>query len=160
MKGTFKVPHFIWKRNFSLRMQGYSASVTGTRWIMSYNTEATGTWLKDKQLQDHLTTGIRKHSNQAFLVFFIQPPMWASADIYKSVPVPLSRGTGSQFKKFKRNFFDFFLFLWYSTLFYLPPRRFYCIGMLDRTQNVNLLREHLFVITLTIVAALLHPPGA
>jgi hypothetical protein len=122
---------------------------------MSYNTEATDPWLKDKQLQDHLTTGIRKHSSQAFLVFFIQPPMGAPADIYKSVPVPLSRVTGSQFKKLKGNFFDFFLYLRYSTLIHLPPRRFNCIGMLGS----NLLREHLFVITLTIVAALLHPPG-
>ena len=64
---------------------------------MSYNTVASGTWLKDKQLHvilnkttyaPQIAPGIRKHSSQAFLVFFIQTPTGASANIYKSVPVP------------------------------------------------------------------------
>jgi hypothetical protein len=61
-------------------MQGYSTSVTDGHWIMSFNTEATGTgtWLKDKQLHvilnkttyaPQIAPGIRKHSSQAFPVF-------------------------------------------------------------------------------------------
>jgi hypothetical protein len=104
---------------------------------MSYNTEAAGTWLKDKQLQDHLTTGICKHSSQAFLVFFIQPPIGASADIYKSVPVPLSRGI-----------FLIFSFIYdIQHCFICRPTDSTVLGCWDRTQNVNLLRERLFVIS-------------
>jgi hypothetical protein len=60
-------------------MQVYPTSVTNGHWIMSFNTEATGTWLKDEQLHvilnkttyaPQIAPGIRKHSSQAFPVFF------------------------------------------------------------------------------------------
>jgi hypothetical protein len=86
--------------------------------MMSFNTVATGTWLKEQlhvilnktTYAPQIKTGIRKHSSQAFLEFFIQPPKGASANVDKSVPVPLSRATDrfGSYQNVKRGFFDFF----------------------------------------------------